>query len=174
MGERVWRGDIMTNLKMFTMLATTAALALATSGASATSLIDENVDTSFAPDTVLDDTVDAEVIVKDDLLDGDVPVDDGGIVPDEVVVEDKVPDEDVVLGGRDLDGVISPEERNAGELENPDVIFYTMAGGGAEDFGSGAAEQAADLAVEQAADRALERIDVAPPAPVTMAPTKKN
>ena len=151
----------MRKMRILTLLATSAALAIAVGGsASAQAIVDEGVTTPDEVVVVIDDgvTIPDEVVVVDD-----------GVIPDEVVVEDKVLVEEVALGGgRDLDGVIAPEERNLDGDENPDVIFYTMGGG--EDFGGGAADKAA----EQATDRALERIDAAAPASARPISTDKN
>ena len=162
----------MKKMRILTLLATSAALAIAVGGsASAQAVGDVGVET-----LPVDDSAVGDAVVDVDVVKEDVVIDDGGVIPDEVVVVDDgvIPDEvvveEVALGGaRDLDGVISPEERNLDGVENPDVIFQTM-GGGAGDFGGGAADKAA----EQAADRALERIDAAAPASARPISTDKN
>ena len=149
----------MKKMRILTLLATSAALAIAVGGsASAQAVGDVGVETLPVDDSAVGDAVVDGGVVKEDVV-----VDDG-VIPDEVVVEE------VALGGaRDLDGVISPEERNLDGVENPDVIFYAMGGAG-EDFGGGAADKAA----EQATDRALERIDAAAPASARPISTDKN
>lgn len=167
----------MANMRMLTLLATTAALAIAVGGsASAQSVVDESVESAPGADPVdggvtvdegvVDESVVDEGVVDGEVVDGGVVIDDGGIIPVEVVADDKV-DGEIVLADVDL-GV--PVEPSPDQLENPDVIFYTMAGGGAENFDSGAA--AAELAVEQAADQALEKIGAPAPAPTSLAPSK--
>ncbi len=173
-------------MRILTLLATSAGLAMAVgASASAQAIGDESVETVPAEDSAVNDVVvdDAVVdegvvdegVVDEGVVDGGIVIDDGSTIEEEAVVEDKVLNEEVAIGDSgDLDTVVSPADGSSTELDNQDVIFYTMSGGDAEDFGGGAADEAADLAVEQAADRALERIGIAAPAPVRTISTDKN
>ena len=75
--------------------------------------------------------------------------------PVDVKIDDPI---DLTRGGDD--GIIGENERTLdtpGNLDNPDVIFYTMADGG--DMADSAAETAAEQAAQQAADRVADKVE---------------
>ena len=84
----------MKKMRILTLLATSAALAIAVGGsASAQAVGDVGVET-----LPVDDSAVGDAVVDVDVVKEDVVIDDGGVIPDEVVVVDDgvIPDEVVV------------------------------------------------------------------------------